>query len=146
MSRFGFCGPTYTSQSPNVDVERAINLLPEKIEWSGGKSQYALYSTPGLKLRYNLGATAILGTFACRPNGAIKDRAFAVVQNGQNQALYELFDDYTHASLASIGSPTSPLVTFAENGTQLAICSGGNIWVLDLATSALTGPYLTGTV
>jgi hypothetical protein len=53
MSRFGFCGPSYTSQSPNADDERLCNLYLEQIEGQG-KSQFALYPFGGLKISQTL--------------------------------------------------------------------------------------------
>jgi hypothetical protein len=41
-------GPSYTSSSPNADVERSVNLFPEAIESGNGKNQYVLLGTPGL--------------------------------------------------------------------------------------------------
>lgn len=49
MSKFGFIGPTYTSQSKAADGERCINLYPEVTEGSG-KSPMFLARRPGLRL------------------------------------------------------------------------------------------------
>jgi hypothetical protein len=89
MANFGFCGPTYQSQSPNVNAERAINLYPEAVDSSAGKRMSMLY-TPGLHLFANLGSSAVLGQFSCKPNGSVTDRLFAVVQSGINQILFEV--------------------------------------------------------
>src|ERR1700758_4635364 len=103
MARFGMCGPTYQSQSLNVDAERCINFLPEVVEAEGGKSRYALYYRPGLNSAFaNLGSTSVLGIFACRPNGAIVDRLFAVVQSGPNQVLFEVFSNGTFTNRGSL--------------------------------------------
>jgi hypothetical protein len=135
MANFGFCGPTYQSQSPNVNAERAINLYPEAVDSSAGKRMSMLY-TPGLQLFANLGSSAVLGQFSCRPNGAITDRLFVVVQSGINQLLFELFENGTFVNRGTLNAPTSP-VTMVHNGTQLLICTGGQVWVMNLATNAL---------
>ena len=139
MARFGFCGPTYQSQSPNVDAERCVNLYIETVESPGGKSAAVLYPMPGLAATYNLGATAILGQYMCQPGGAAGDRLFAVVQNGANQVLYELFADGTSIARGNLVAPTTSNITFADNGTQLIICTGGQLWLFNLATNVLTG-------
>lgn len=138
--RFGFCGPTYQSQSPNVDAERCVNLYPEAVESASARSKMVLYSTPGSRIFANLGATSILGIFACQPAGSITDRVFAIVQSGPNQSLIELFQDGTQSNRGNILTPTTPHVTFAQNGKQLAVCSGGQVWVMDLTTNALSLP------
>lgn len=135
MARFGFCGPTYASQSLNVDAERAINLYPEVVESSLGKSSYALYCTPGLNLFANLGSSAVLGLFACRPNGSLTDRLFAVVQSGINQVLYEVFSNGTTINRGMLNAPTTPVVTMKHNGIQLLICTGGQLWVMPFSTN-----------
>lgn len=53
MARFGFVSGSYTSQSPNADDERCANWYPERLEQQG-KSNFALYPTPGLRLAINL--------------------------------------------------------------------------------------------
>ena len=137
MARFGFVGPTYQSGSLNVDAERCINLYPEMVESSGGKSQFALYGTPGLGLFANLGSSAVLGLFSCRPNGSTTDRTFAVVQSGVSQQLFEIFQNGTFTNRGSLTAPTTSLVTMKHNGSQLLICTGGQLWVMNLATNAL---------
>lgn len=136
MARFGFCGATYQSQSLNVDCERCINLYPEQVE-GDGKSRIALYPSPGLKIAYNLGSTSILGQFSCQPAGSKTDRLFAVVQNGNNQTLLELFQNGASIQRGTILAPTTSIVTFAHNGTQMLICSGGNLWLFDLNANTL---------
>jgi hypothetical protein len=134
-SEFGFCGPTYQSQSPNVNAERAINLYLEVL--GDGKTRPSMLYTPGLKLHANLGSSAVLGQFPCRPNGSTVDRLFAVVQSGNNQVLFEVFQDGTFKDRGFLNAPTTPIVTMAHNGTQLLICTGGQLWVLNLSTNAL---------
>lgn len=135
MARFGLCGPTYASQSLNVDAERCINLYPEVVESTGGKSSYALYCTPGLNLFANLGSSAVLGLFACRPNGSTADRLFAVVQSGISQILFEVFSNGTFINRGTLAAPTTTIVTMKHNGTQLVICTGGQIWVMPFSTN-----------
>ena len=54
MAKFGFIGPTYTSQAKAADGERCINLYPEVVESGHGKSPCFLARRPGLRLRVPL--------------------------------------------------------------------------------------------
>jgi hypothetical protein len=110
-------------------------LYPEAVDSSAGKRMSMLY-TPGLRLFANLGSSAVLGQFSCRPNGAITDRLFAVVQSGINQILFEVFEDGTYTNRGTLNAPTSP-VTMVHNGIQLLICTGGQLWVMNLTTNVL---------
>jgi hypothetical protein len=135
--RFGFCGATYQGQSLNFDAERAVNLYPTPIESSGGKTSMALVCSPGLKAIYNLGATSILGIYCNQPGGSSGDRLFGVVQNGVNQVLYEMFADGSKVQRGQLNAPTTAQITFADNGKQLVICTGGQLWLFDMSTNAL---------
>lgn len=55
MSRFGFVGPSYQSQSLNADAQKTLNWYVEQIESGQGKSAMALYPTPGLAVFCPLG-------------------------------------------------------------------------------------------
>lgn len=50
MSRMGLVGPSYASQSPNLDLEACINLYVEVDDGGAGNAPLAMYSTPGTKL------------------------------------------------------------------------------------------------
>jgi len=50
MSRFGLVGPSYQSQSPNLDLEACINLYVEQDDGGAGNAPLAMYSTPGTKV------------------------------------------------------------------------------------------------
>jgi len=101
-----------------------------------GTSGVALYPSPGLAVADNLGATAILGQYMCQPGGASGDRHFVVVQNGVNQILYERFANSAPVVRGTLNAPTTANPTFADNGTQLVICTGGQLWLFDMSTNA----------
>lgn len=62
MARFGLCGGSYQSQSPNVDAEFTANWYPEPVE-ANGRSALAMYPSPGLSLFATLpGAKVVTGT------------------------------------------------------------------------------------
>lgn len=56
-TRFGLIGPTYQSQSPNLDDQFTMNLYVEADESGAGNAPIALYRTPGTKTFVNLART-----------------------------------------------------------------------------------------
>lgn len=58
MARFGFVGPSYSSQSLNADAQKTLNWYVEQIESGQGKSAMAMYPTPGLALFCALGGAS----------------------------------------------------------------------------------------
>lgn len=135
MARFGFVGPTYTSQSMLADCQQCMNWYPETIESGQGKSQMALYPTPGLRLVATI-AGKVRGCLGVT-SGPGGGRAFFV--GGGN--LYEL----TAAGVATLIGPVGndfKLVSMAVNGSagnQLAICSAGQIYIYNLSALKPSG-------
>src|SRR5258708_4421380 len=116
MARFGFCGPTYASQSLLADAQRCINWYPEVVESQVGKSAIVLYPTPGLKLFSALTGASVRGQLG------INGRMFAVaggvlsevLSNGSSNALGNVANDGLPASMAA--SPNQILVASAGHG------------------------------
>ena len=64
MKGWGFCGPTYMSQSPNIDDEDAMNCYCEQSESPAAKTAIALLHTPGKKIFASMaGESSIPGQF-----------------------------------------------------------------------------------
>ena len=138
MGRFGFCGPSYTSQSITADCQRSMNWYPEFIESQMGKSAMALYPTPGLKIFATL-PSLIAPQMFVRGLLAINGRMFAVA----GEDLFEVYQDGNN-NRGKVGNDFN-VVTMATNGSdgnQLLVCSAGSIYCLDLTTNVLTGPIL----
>ena len=139
MARFGFVGPTYTSQSGLADCQRCMNWYPETVESGQGKSPLALYPTPGLK-------TMVTGTGPVRGVLAINGRMFWVgggnLYEGTNpQYANGLLTSLTPTELGQVGSDFK-LVSMAVNGSagnQLCICSAGQIYIFNLSATKATG-------
>ena len=128
MSRFGFCGPSYVSTSPNVDAEECINFYVEQVEGQG-KTTMALYPTPGLNPVSKLvNETAIWGQKWVPSLG----RYFVAGTH-----LYELDVNFFITDLGALTTPTGP-ITMICNQTQLLICSAGLLWVLTFSSNVLT--------
>jgi len=122
---WGFCGPSYTAQSPNVDDEDAMNCYCERSESTGAKVPIALLGTPGRKV------------FAQFPESSIP---FDFTVNGRTffaaSQLYEVDASGNVTVRGSLGAaPTRPTMITA-NETQLVILNNGDLFVLTLATNA----------
>lgn len=126
MSVFeGFIGPTYTARSPNVSVQRCVNLLVAPTQAAEDKQRVSYYLTPGLLERWSLGAGPIRGLF--EQDG----RAWVVA----GSSLYELFRDYSSTLIGDVGSD-GRAASMSQNLTQLFVLSTGLGFVVTLATNA----------
>ena len=143
MARFNFCDGDYTSQSITADCQLTNNWYPELLESGQGKSQIALYPTPGLSIFSALPET-------CRLNGsfAINGRMFQAA----GSHLYEIFSNGTYIARFAIANDSKPVSiaaaqVIAGQGTpQLAIVSAGSLYVMNLLTNTVTiPPGLVGT-
>lgn len=143
MGRFNFCDGDYTSQSVVADCQLTENWYPEFVESQQGKSQIVLYPTPGSAIFSGLPETN-------RLNGslAINGRMFQAA----GSSLYELFSNGTFVPrfrIANDGKPVSMAAAqvIANQGTpQLAVVSGGSLYVMNLLTNTVQiPPGLTGT-
>jgi hypothetical protein len=124
--KIGIVGPTFEQRSLPFDAQRSINLYPVIDEM--GKEVAAMYSVPGKELFATAGVGPIRGGFA-----STNDRVFFV--SGSN--LHEIFSGGTTSILGALDSSSGNL-TFAENGTQMAICDGSKLYILTYATNVLT--------
>ena len=131
MARFGFIGPSYTSQSVNADCQTCMNFYVEMLESGQGKSAAALYPTPGLAAFFvpDVNPGPVRGLYT------INGRTFMVSAN----SVYEVgvLGTPIHTYAASVTNDGLP-VSFAGGATQLLIASGGNAYVIDLTLNTLT--------
>lgn len=126
-SSFGFCGPFYTSASPNVDAEACINRFIERIE-AEGKSPLSLRPMPGTAIFQTLNEPNIPGQKYVPAQG----RYFVA-----GSSLWEITSNGTVTNRGPLApSPTQP-VQMEVNPTQLLICSGGLLWTFTFATNVL---------
>lgn len=124
--KIGLVGPSYQERSLPFDAQRSVNLFPVFDE--NGKEVAAMYGTPGLSLFSTCGSGPVRGAFHTA-NG----RAFVVSGSG----LYEL-DSLGMATLLGTLNSSSSIISMDENGLQLAICDGSDLYILTLATNAFT--------
>jgi hypothetical protein len=131
-----FVGPTYSLPATSADVERCINLIPERMESQGAKAPVVYVDAPGL--RTFAVATAAPGRGCFAQNG----RAFAVL----GSSFIEIEDDGTkivHGVVASTNQPAT-ISSSGDGGSQLFITSGGKGYCFDLSTDTLTEELASG--
>lgn len=125
MSRFGFCGPSYTLQSVNADCQLAMNLYPQTDESGVGKSAVIQLATPG---------TALFATAPVAGQGrgvfTFLGRTFAVA----GTTLYEAMSNGSVVTRGTVVNDGNP-VSWAANATQLIVAAGGTVYCLVLATN-----------
>jgi hypothetical protein len=136
-----FCGPTYMSDSLNINAQTCINLYPE-VNGSDSKSAIALKGTPGLKLWTTLtGGGAIRGMYTASNN-----RFFAVCGN----TITEIATTGIKTVRGTINSYEG-VVRFSDNGIDMIVVDGaaGEGWTLLFADNTFEqitdGAYPGGT-
>ena len=131
--KVGLVGPSYQERSLDLDAQRTVNLYP--VLDPLGKETAALYGTPGLSQFATIpnDAQAVRGAFTSA-NG----RSFLVASN----SLFEVFSTGTCTLLASMGVNSNAVftepVTMDENGFELAICDGQDLWIYSYALQTIT--------
>jgi hypothetical protein len=123
----GFCGPSYQSQSPNVDTEDAIDFYCEKSESAGAKTPIALVQREGLETFAQVGEANVLGI------ESVNGRTFIAATN-----LYELHADASVTNWGSLGVPPTGPTQIVFNETSLLAMNNGDLFVFVLATNVLT--------
>lgn len=136
MNIAGFVGPTYQAASSVADAELSLNWFPERNESAGAVYPWTLVPRPGSS------------TFCSMPTGPgralfeMDGRCFAV----GGGAFYEIFQSTTDPTIGTVmnyGAVATDqwpatISSNGDGGRQLGITSGGNFYVFDLDTSALT--------
>src|SRR6516225_7972938 len=111
MARFGLCGPSYLSQSPNVAADWLMNWYTETLEIQDGKGQVALYPTPGSRLFSTIDAGPVLKLWVSLMSG----RLFALTAYG----FYELDSGGNVTVRFKWPSPPVPEAFICEGHQQL---------------------------
>lgn len=121
--RVPFVGPAYETRSPNQSAQRLINWYVEQSE-KGGKTQFALYPTPGTVLHVTIGDGPI--------RGAINTGAKAYVVSGS-----EVYRLDSQEMIGTIGS-SSGRIGMAYNGTQILVVDGAKGYIINVAENTVT--------
>jgi hypothetical protein len=119
----GVLGGSSQQTSLPFNAERNVNLY--LVLDQAGKKPASLYARPGNLQFANVGAGAGRGGFA-----AANGRVFSV----SGAELYELSSDGSGSLRGNLLTSSGDL-TFAENGFQLAICDGTDLYIFTYATN-----------
>lgn len=126
----GFVGPTYVSQSRNINAEECINLFVHVLDSQSSKSRMALFPTPGLDLFATAPISPNRGSFA--QDG----RAFALIGYG----FFEVASDGTltqHGTVA-VDTNNGSIASSGDLGGELCIASAGSVYIFDLVTNTFS--------
>jgi len=129
-----FCNGTNRERSSVADDEETVNLYRSTVETPGAAKSACLIGAPGRALVGSLGTAPGRGWFT--QDG----RTWTVV----GTQLVEVFRVTAFSTVVrgTVLDDHQP-VTFASNGdggSQLALTSGGSLYIFDLVTNVLTGP------
>ena len=119
----GIVGGSSQQASLPFNAERTVNMYA--VLDQQGKKPASLYARPGNALFGTLGSGPGRGAFA-----ATNGRVFVV----SGSQLYELLASGTGTVLGSLLTSSGD-ITIAENGAQMAICDGINLYILTYATN-----------
>jgi hypothetical protein len=123
-------GGSYVSESPIADCERTVNWYVEKMEVPGAKAKMVLYPAPGVE--------QFCSTTALNGRGIFAQNDYTLAAIGSN--LFKVSSAATATDLGSIATDNNPVTmcTNGDGGGQAFITSGGNGYIVDIATDALT--------
>jgi hypothetical protein len=119
----GVVGGSSQQASLPFNAERTVNMYA--VLDQQGKKPASLYARPGNAVFATLGSGAGRGAFT-----ATNGRAFVV----SGSQLYELLANGTGTVLGNLLTSSGD-ITADENGVQLAICDGVNLYILTYATN-----------
>lgn len=140
MVAIPFIGPTYQSRGLTLDAQRCVNLYLEEDQGQGNVWPAALYTTPGLVQRYDVGIGPIRNMYTSRRD----DRVFAVAR----EKLFELHADGTTTERGTLEDILATPVSMVDNTTELYITDGTKGYIFTYATNAFVritaGGYLGG--
>ena len=128
----GFVSGSYESQSPFADLERTVNWYPEPIEPQSVPWSAALYPCPGF-LEYVTVSdvnTRALFSMGGRVYGVIGNKVYKFAATNSAAVVTDgtVANDPNPAQIASNG----------DAGGELLIASGGNGYLLTIASNTLT--------
>ena len=124
--RIPFIGPASKGRSPNVSVQKTINLYPEIIE-HGGKNNIILQCTPGLELFVSPSASATRGLHE------LGDCLYTVAGN-------KFYSVLTNGIVEEKGTLNTidGRVSMADNGNEICIVDGEDGWIFDRVADTFT--------
>lgn len=122
--RIPFVGPEYRSRSVNQSAQRLVNWYLERSE-RGGRTQFALYPTPGLRL------LATVGDGPIRAIDTFGDAVYVV----SGSELYRVSANWTATKLGDLKTSSGP-VGMAYNALQVLLVDGETGYVLTISDNS----------
>lgn len=124
-----FVGPSYNLANRKADVQRTVNMYPQKVESGSGKAQFILRSVPGLTERSNSTTlTSVQGAIAYGDT-----KLYAVIGN----RLIDITSGTIGASLGTLVSSGAGVV-MAAGRLHVVMASGQFGYTFAPATSTFT--------
>lgn len=127
MPKINFIGPSYTLRSESVDCQRTVNMYPDINELGGDKTQLFFTGSPGYKSEIETGGN-VRGMFT-------DAKGDLYVAEGQEFVRYK-YDDvdeegilYRRRTVLGGLYTTTGRVSIAENGFQICVVDGDNLYV-----------------
>jgi hypothetical protein len=118
MPAFGFCGPSYTAQSPIVDDERAMNCYCERSESAGATSRSRCCIRLGARSSRTLPESKVPWRFHRERPHVFRER----------RILWEIDASGTKTNRGSLGArrsirPCSPRTRRSSSSSTMATCT-----------------------
>lgn len=124
-----FFGGTYQSLSPNLALDRCMNLIPEVMETHQGKQIGGFYSTPGQRFLATIGSGPVRG----QRTMTTTRKLIVVVGN----TVYTYDQNGVIVTIGTLNTATGP-VSIIDNGTQFLVVDGYQGWVFSAGSWTLT--------
>lgn len=121
-------GTGLQGKSPNISAQRRINCYYEMTP-DGDKTRIAIIGTPGLELFVDFGDTPVRGLHAPQWNSFL----YAVHRG----TLWEVNNAGVMTNRGSLNS-TSGRVSMDDNGTEVCVVDGTDIYIYNTITNAFT--------
>ncbi len=128
-------GPAYLARSPVMAAETCENLYLDTITETKNAKHQLLLGTPGLTLLVSGAQT--LADVGCRGNFSQDGLTVSVLGGTLYQVDTTVGAKYPLGRLADDGAPVS-FACNGQGGTELAICAGGELRILNLLTLVLS--------
>lgn len=128
-----FIGPAYLDRSPVMAAETCVNLFVHTIAEDKNAKRQMLLGTPGLK--FLIAPTD--GEIICRGNFSQDGLTVSVIGSGLYHVDLSVPALYRIGTLANDGAPVS-FACNGQGGNQLAICTGGELKILNTQTLVLS--------
>lgn len=123
-------GGSYESRTRPLSSQKTVNFYPQYVEQ--GKEQFVLHSFPGLLLKGSV-------TGADRGMTVMAEVGYRVA----GTTLYSFDNSGSHSQIGTI--PGTTRCTFANDGVNLVVCTGGSVYVYDGTTlSVVTDTDIVG--